>query len=267
MNVPVRIISRRVNYPLRNNPYSRFKYQWGIDRIIAVSDSIKETLVAHGINPRIIDTVHEGIDVGAFDAVPASPERFFPQGTFIIGTLAYLSEEKGLTYLVEAAAKVLRVHPSARFVLVGEGPLRKQLEQQARNLGLGSSLLFTGFREDVASILKTFNAFVLPSLSEGFPTVILYAMAASLPVVATRVGGLPELVLDGITGYLAPPADGAALAESLSRLLEDPQASLALGQAGRGRVETVFNLNNKINETLMIYRNTFTNNTNSLRVA
>lgn len=267
MNVPVRIISRRVNYPLRNTPYSRFKYQWGIDRIIAVSNSIKQTLIAHGINPRIIDTVYEGIDVKAFDAVPASSERLFPEDSFVFGTLAYLSEEKGLTYLVDAASRVIRAHASARFVLVGEGPLRKKLEQQVRDQGLESSFVFTGFREDVASILKTFNAFVLPSLSEGFPTVILYAMAASLPVVATRVGGIPELVEEGVSGYLAPPADGNALAESLSLLLNDRAVATALGRAGRQRIETIFNLDNKINETLSIYRNTFSRNAHSLRIA
>lgn len=267
MHIPVRIISRRVNYPLRKNPYSRFKYQWGIDRIIAVSNSIKETLVAHGINPNIIDTVYEGIDIASFDAVPASKEQFASGDGFAFGTLAYMSDEKGLSFLVDAAKRVCDKFPLARFVLVGEGPLRKKLETQVRNLGLGSNVVFTGFREDVVSLLKTFKGFVLPSLSEGFPTVILYAMAASLPVVATNVGGIPEMVQHGATGLLVEPADADSLAEALCGILKNATAAVEMGRAGRRRIESVFNLDKKISETLSIYRNTFNTNAHPLRVA
>lgn len=267
MRIPVRIISRRVNYPLRNNPYSRFKYQWGIDRIVAVSNSIRETLVGHGIDPRIIDTVHEGIDLASFDALPISEERFNRDGGRVIGTLAYMSDEKGLQYLVQAAHEVCRRFPATRFVLVGEGPLRKKLEGQVQELGLQSNVVFTGFRQDVVSLLKTFDAFALPSLSEGFPTVILYAMAGALPVVASHVGGIPEMVQDRITGLLVPPAQSTPLAEAFCQLLENLPLAQEMGRAGRRRIETVFNLDKKIAETLSIYRHTFNSNAHPLRAA
>jgi glycosyltransferase involved in cell wall biosynthesis len=178
-----------------------------------------------------------------------------------------MSEEKGLTYLLDAARQVCDRFPKTRFVVVGEGPLRERLEAQARRLMLSENVIFTGFREDVVALLKTFRGFVLPSLSEGFPTVILYAMAASLPVVATNVGGIPEMVRDNITGLLAKPADAGSLAEAVCRLLVNPDTAAEMGRAGRRQVEMVFNLDKKIQETLAIYRDTFSANAHPLRVA
>lgn len=267
LRVPVRIISRRVNYPLRNNPFSRFKYKWGIDRIIAVSDSIKETLAGQGINRNIIDTVYEGLDIERFDAIPPAQVSFRRDNEFVFGTLAFLSAEKGHQFLVRAAEIVCRQYPQARFVLAGEGPLRPSLEEQVRQLQLQDKVLFAGFREDAEAIMKTFDAFILPSLSEGFPTVILYAMAASLPVIASRVGGIPEMVQAEVTGLLPEAAQAKSLAEAACRFLENPTWARSLGTAGRKRMENVFNLDKKTMETLTIYRQAFQTNAHPLRLS
>jgi glycosyltransferase involved in cell wall biosynthesis len=167
----------------------------------------------------------------------------------VIGTVAHLSPEKGLYYLVEAAALIPDVHSRMRFVLVGDGECREALESQVRDRGLEACFQFAGFQNRPASYLNTFNIFVLPSLSEGLSSAILTAMAASLPVVATNVGGIPELICQGENGILVPPGDPISLAEAIQSLAEAPDQCFQMGQLGRARVEERFTIERKIVET------------------
>ena len=248
--VPVRarIVFRRVNFPLRNNPVTRFQYTWRIDCIVAISESIHGQLVAGGIPPELIRTIYEGIDLSAY------PRRTAPNprqagDRVVVGTVAHLSPEKGLRYLVEAASMIPSVQSRLKFLIVGEGQCRSELENLVEQKGLSASFNFTGFQDRTIQATRTFDMFVLPSLSEGLSSAILTAMACSLPVIATNVGGIPELVKDGVTGILVPPADPRSLAQAIQRLLDDPEGAFHMGLQGRKRAEEHFTLQRKIVET------------------
>ena len=171
----------------------------------------------------------------------------------VAGTVARLGAEKGHTFLLEAVAKVQNCLPQAKFLFVGDGPMRPQLEDRARILGVADSIIFAGLRHDIPTILSLFDLFVLPSLWEGLPMAVLEAMAAGLPVVATAVGGTPEVVLDGITGLLVPPRDPQALAEGILRLLRDPDLRQRMGGAGRERVAAHFSVEQMVQRTEKLY--------------
>lgn len=246
--VRVRIIFRRVSFPLRKNPVTRLKYNLGIDCIVAISESIHCQLQAGGVPAPKIRTIYEGMDLTLYPKLdrPILSNSGEPA---VVGTVAHLSREKGLAYLVRAAAMIPDVHSRMRFVIVGEGDCRNELENEVRERGLQQSFQFLGFQKSTAGFLRSFDLFVLPSLSEGLSSAILTAMATSLPVVATNVGGIPELIRDGENGLLVPPADPDALARAIERLAMNPGERYRMGQAGRKLMEERFTLQRKILET------------------
>src|SRR5204863_8679542 len=150
--------------------------------------------------------------------------------------VAALVPHKGQRYLIDAAHLVVRQIPDARFVILGEGELREHLEKQVKDHHLEKHVLLPGFRTDVLGCLKTFDLFVMSSVTEGLGTSLLDAMAASRPIVATTAGGIPEIVEDGVTGLLVPPRDHGALAAAIVRMLKDDAARRRLGDAGFARV-------------------------------
>ncbi len=243
--VKARIIFRRVNFPLRKNIVTRLKYNWGINCIVTVSESIRQQLRADGVPGSRIRTIYEGIDLSPYPKRESLKPR--PKGDpMVVGTVAHLSSEKGLLYLVEAAALIPDVHSRMRFVLVGDGACREDLETRVREHGLEDCFHFAGFQKKPIPYLGSFDCFVLPSLSEGLSSSILSAMAASLPVIATNVGGIPELVQHEKNGLLVPPADPVALAQAIQRLVDDPHEAFRLGRQGRLRVEKQFTLQRMI---------------------
>jgi glycosyltransferase involved in cell wall biosynthesis len=211
----------------------RLAARW-TDRIVTLSDEEARDHLRHGIGrPDQFVTIPSGVDL---DLVTAAPPVRPLSGGPVIGAVARLVPIKGLQYLIEAAPAILRRAPGARFLLVGEGEMRPALEAQARALGLGDRIAFTGFRPDASSLLAGMDVFVLPSLNEGMGRVLVMAMALGKPIVATRVGGVPELLGGGEAGMLVPPRDSAALAEAVSLLLQDRDRAAALAEAGRRRV-------------------------------
>jgi glycosyltransferase involved in cell wall biosynthesis len=254
----VRVVATAHGYPraLRRNTLYRLLDQWllpSLDHVITVSEAFRQTLLARGYHPDRTTTVHIGLDVTTFrrQAAGSSATTAGP----VILTVARLSAEKGLNYLLESAALIHQQFPVARFLIAGEGPLRPQLEQQARDLRLDTCLTFLGQRTDVAHLMAQSDLVVLPSLEEaGCPLVLIEAQALGKAVVATRVGGIPELISDGLTGVLVPPADHAALAAACARLLADPELASRLGQQGAQAVERDFELGSVISRTEAIYR-------------
>ncbi len=248
--VPVRVLSRRVNFPLRGM-VSRWKCLYASDLIITVSSGIAETLVNSGIPRERVEVVYEGVDVREVQSAPC--RREYPDSAVVIGCVAFLSEEKGHATLLTAFSELHSRRPETRLVFVGDGPLRSALEQQARSSGIAGAVDFRGFQPQVAPFLRGFDIFVLPSLSEGLSSGILAAMAASLPVVASNIGGIPELVQHQITGLLVPPEQPGALANALQHLVDDPALQVRYGEAGRERVLKHFTLEQKVKRTLEIY--------------
>jgi glycosyltransferase involved in cell wall biosynthesis len=244
-SVGVRIIFRRVDFPLRRRFLSHFKYTWGIDGIITISDAIRNTLKSAGVPGSKITTIYEGIDLPLY---PKTVRRHRPGEPLVVGVVSHLTPEKGISYLVEAASLIPEANKNYRFVIVGEGACLPEIKELVQKKGL-DNFEFTGFRSDIPQLMSSFDIFAMPSLSEGLSSAILEAMASSLPIVASNVGGIPELVKDGENGLLSPPADPAALASAIQRLAENPEDSLRMGQNNRRQVEKKFTMDHKILKT------------------
>ncbi|MCX6566681.1 MAG: glycosyltransferase family 4 protein [Candidatus Aminicenantes bacterium] len=234
-NVPIRIVTRRAEFPLKANPISRNKYA-DVDAVIAVSQRVREVLEKGGVPADRIEVIPSGIDLGPFaensDKDFLRREFGFSPDSFLVGIVAHLVDGKGHRTLIEAA-KFLKSHLSKiKIIIIGGGALELELAEQARGLGVGDLVFFLGFRDDVPRLLASLDAFVLTSDAEGLGTSIMDAMAARLPVVATRVGGLPEVVADGETGLLIPPGHPEELAKAIFGLYTDRALAERLGNRG-----------------------------------
>lgn len=228
-----------------------------VDRVLVNSEAARTELRERFSVPddRIV-AVGTGIDIGRIDsAAPndALVESLGLSGRPIVGIVAKLSPIKGHRYLLEAMRLLRESRPEAALMIVGDGPLRTRLEQQTTELGLADDVRFVGSRDDVASLLKVMSVFVLSSTSEGSPNAVLEAMAAGLPVVATDVGGLPEMVSSGRTGVLVPPREPIALAAALSDLLGDAERAAAMGRAARDAVEREHDLDLVVRRTQDVF--------------
>lgn len=260
--VPVRIISRRVDFSVRSNPFRRLKYQWGVDRIVAISEGVRSVLIGDGLDPNRIEVIRSGIDPRPFDPnYPAGMARLelgIPDQSPVVGCVAHFADHKGHRYLIEAAARVAAAVPDVRFLLVGEGELRPQIERQIKELKLEKHVILTGFRNDIPRLLAAMDIVVLSSHLEGLGTSLLDAMAMARPVIATRVGGIPEMVEDGVTGRLVPPRDPAALAGALIELINRPDERKRMGEAGRVRMLSMFSAEAMVAATEAVYREILT---------
>jgi glycosyltransferase involved in cell wall biosynthesis len=209
------------------------------DVAVAVSSAVADFLHKGRSVPREkIQVIWNGINLQAFRQPDRRKTEEF-RGRFaggsqkLIGTVTRLREEKGNRYLIQAAREVLRDFPEARFVLAGEGPERARLEKLAAQLGIQDRVHFAGFVRDVPAALAAFDVAVIPSLREGFGLALAEAMAAGRPVIATRVGGMVEMVEQDKNALLVPPADSRSLAQAIVQLLKNPVQAGRLGEAGR----------------------------------
>jgi glycosyltransferase involved in cell wall biosynthesis len=231
--VPVRIGSRREldsNTSDRQSRLQRVAYRFAT-KVVANSPAALEILEREGVAASSVAVIPDGVDPGAF------PERTASASIRTIITVANLRREKSHETLLAAAAVLLRTYPHLRFQIVGDGPRRAELEELSQARGLAGRVEFLGHREDVPSLLAAADAFVLPSRSEAFPTGAIEAMAAGLPVVASGVGGIRDVIADGRTGVLVPPGDPEALALAVASLIDNPAEAAALGRAARREVQ------------------------------
>jgi glycosyltransferase involved in cell wall biosynthesis len=204
-----------------------------------------------------IRLIPNGVDLRRFaPRLPSTALRAtleVPPSAPVVVSIGRHVAEKGYGHLIEAAALVARTKPAVHWVLVGDGELTRELAGQARRLGLASQMHFTGWRDDVADVLALADVFVLPSQNEGFGRVLVEAMAMGRAVVATAVGGIPEIVLDGETGLLVGPASPVAFAGAVRALLDDPVRAARLGAAGRARAESTFSLGAHVDAVERVY--------------
>src|SRR6266852_4840704 len=201
-SLPALVASRRVDFHLRKNSFSRWKHRQ-VDCFIAASEAIRRMLVADGVPADRTTTVHEGIDVElVLKAPPVNVHEAFwlPHHAPVVGNVAALVPHKGQRHLIEAAHLVVREVPDARFIMLGEGELRESLEHLVRDHHLEKHVLLPGFRIDVLGCIKSFDLFVMSSVTEGLGTWLPDAMACSRSIVATTAGGIPEVVEEGVTG-------------------------------------------------------------------
>jgi glycosyltransferase involved in cell wall biosynthesis len=225
--------------------------------IVAVSRELAGYLVRSGFPGRRIEVVYNGVDVGP---LPDQQSRArarqllgLPDHAVVVGTVARLDPVKDLATLLTAFARLGDLRLPCFLVIVGAGPERQALEHRAAALGLGARASFTGDRRDVRALLPGFDIFANSSTSEGISITILEAMAAGLPIVATRVGGTPEVVVHGQTGYLVEAGAPEALAEALTYLLNEPSKRAEFGRVGRQRVEQCFTIDRMVAEYLRLY--------------
>jgi glycosyltransferase involved in cell wall biosynthesis len=254
--VPV-VATRRVDFPL-NGVLSRAKYR-ACDRVVAVSTAIRELLLQDGLEGERLRLVPEGVRDRAPEAGgrAALAELGVPKGSPVVGNVAALTDHKDHGTLLEAAREVVRERPDVRFVIVGEGERRGELEALRRRLGLEGHVIFAGFRHDLDRLLPAFDVFCLSSQQEGLGTSLLDAMAFGRPIVATAAGGIPDAVEDGVTGCLVPVRDAAALARSLRALIADPSRRTEMGARGRQRFLARFTAEHMVEGTLAVYAELF----------
>lgn len=222
------VVTRRVELPVRG-PFARFKYRKLADHYVAISGAVEGALLDGGVAKERITRIPSGIE-----PVPAGPVR--PAGApFLIGTLAAFTPQKDPSTWVRVIERVCAEEPTVRFVWAGEGELRRATEVAIRDGGLAERVRFPGFLEDPEAFWPHVDVFFLPSAFEAMGTVLLDAMARGIPIVATRVGGIPEVVRHDREGLLAERGDANSLAAALLALVRDPLRARSLGEAGRRR--------------------------------
>jgi len=228
------------------------------DGVVVVCDLVKQLLMNLGFDQAHIFRVYNGIDPAPFTTT-RSPwlrkELGLNRNAKLVGMVANVRQTKGYEYFLQAAATVCEVNPHTVFLAVGDvnEQLASPLKVLHRQLGLGDRFRFLGFRTDIADILQELDIFVLASTSEGMPLSILEAMAAGKPVVSTQCGGIPEMVEHGGTGWLVPPGDSPALAESLIALLKDPSLGDKAGKMARDKFLKDFTLDEMIKHYEKLY--------------
>lgn len=253
---PRLVAARRVDFHLNRNSFSRWKYRQ-VTRFIAASHAIGDMLYHDGIPRHRISVVHDGIDVERVSRMTATDlnrEFWLPHGVPVIVTIGALVDHKGHRYLLEALPLAMRHMPDLHLVILGEGELRRPLEQQIQRLHLEKAVRLPGFRTDVLALARSADLFVMSSVTEGLGSTVLDAMAMGLAVVGTRAGGIPEAVVDGETGILVPVADPPALARAIVALMQDPERRRRYGAAGRARVAAHFSVDHLVQRTVEVYQ-------------
>lgn len=259
-NVPVIIASQR------NLSYFKNKIQKVVegiafslsDQIVVNSKAAMKTLCdKEGANASKLTVIYNGIDLEKFtldvNADNLRTEFEITQQTPVVGTIGHLRPVKGHRMFLEAVSGILKSIPNTKFLIVGDGEMRTELEILAEQLGVSKQVIFTGYRHEVPEILSLCNVSVLSSTSESLPNVILESMAMAKPVVATAVGDIPEIVKHGESGFLIPPSDSSLLAKYVLKLLQDRQLAKEMGCQGRVIVSNKFSIKKMVHQTERLY--------------
>lgn len=237
---PVRVVTRRMDYAPRGaGPYVRWLYGQ-VDAVIAISRAARDALAARGIAAERVAIVPSGVDVAHFHGIERAASRArlgVPAEELVVAIVASLHARKGHAVLFEALARLARDGAAPLCLAAGTGPEGDALDELATRLGLAGRVRWLGRVADVRPVLGAADVVVAPSLAEGLGVAVIEAMAAGVAVVASAVGGIPELVRDGVEGLLVPPGDPAALAAALGRVLRDAHLRRQLGEAGRQRAD------------------------------
>ncbi len=242
-----RVVTRRMDYRVRPGWFTRLLYEDSVDAVVAISQGVRSALLVGGVSPSRIHIIPSGIDTARFTLTTEqrtqqrAAQRIAPDARVVlaVGTLA---ERKGQRTLLQAAVFLQQKGVRLRYLICGDGPLRAVLENEAQALGLALNIQFLGFCSDIIKYLAVTDVFVHVPLWEGLGIAVIEALAAGLPVVASRVGGIPELVEDGRSGLLVPPQEPIALAAAIERIVQDLPSAQALGTAGQSSIRTRYDV-------------------------
>jgi glycosyltransferase involved in cell wall biosynthesis len=253
---PPVVLSRRVDNP-ESPLWVGIKYRL-YDRVVTISQGIRRVLLEEGLSPEKVVCVPSAVDERPYaqgcDRAVFERELGLGPGQRPVGVIAQLIERKGHRYLIEALGPVLARHRDVRVLIFGKGPLREQIQSQISAAGLQERVRLVGFHPDLARVLPCLDLVVHPALMEGLGVALLEAAAAGVPVIASRAGGMPEIVRDGENGLLTPPGDIVALRQALEALLDDPGRARAMGQRGRQIVAEHFSIDAMVEGNLAVYR-------------
>jgi glycosyltransferase involved in cell wall biosynthesis len=261
--VPYVVSSRHNDDRFRRRLPIRLLHRWlwsQTDAGIAISEAIRQfSISAEGAAPDRIHTVHYGLNPASIQAPSDARAQLraaldLPSETLLIGSVCRLIEQKGLSYGLRGFAQIADQFPTTHYVIAGDGPLRADLETAVHSLNLAGRVHFLGWRSDADAIFAALDLLLAPSLWEGFGLVFLEAMALSVPILSTGVSAIPEVVIDGETGWLVPPRDPDAIAAALREALSDPVLLCARGGNGRQRLLTHFTVQAMVENTLDVYR-------------
>lgn len=254
--VPAVILSRRLDNPI-NGLALRWQYRHFYDAVISVSDGVKQVLEDAGVMPERIRTIHSAVHDDLWqrtgDGERIKREFGFGPNNKIVLALAHIERRKGIETLLDAMPMVASIIPGARALVVGGGSHRPQVEHKAREMSLIGTVIFTGFRNDIADLLAAADVVASPSYLEGCCNAVMEGMAAGKPVVGTNVGGTPEIIRHGVNGLLIPPRDAESLASALINILTHPETAEQFGKAGRQIIREHFSVDRLADETLDVY--------------
>jgi glycosyltransferase involved in cell wall biosynthesis len=250
------VVTRRVDNP--EPPFcARMKYRF-YGRIVTISEAIRRVLVSEGIPAHKIDCVPSAVDARRF-ATQCDRQWFLREFDLLpahrtIGMIAQLIPRKGHRFLIDAAPQILAGCPEARFLFFGKGPLKDDIQRLCDVKRISGKVVLAGFRDDLERILPCLDLVVHPAEMEGLGVALLQAAAARVPIIASSVGGIPEIVRDGINGYLVKAGDVGGLADRVKRLLRDPESAKRLGWGGLKTVNSRFSLDTMVRGNLSVYR-------------
>jgi len=256
LGIPV-VRTRHVSIPIRRR---RAVVYWLADRVITAGEAVRAIVIAAGVSPAKVVSIPAGVDLDRFHPdVSPLPVRLelgvagIGDGKFV-GLIANVRGSKGHGDFLAAAQSVRGILPTTRFLIVGDGIGLADVRAQVASLGLAQTVTLTGFRHDIPSVMAALDLLVLPSVrSEGIPQVLLQALAMAKPVIATRVGSIPEVIVDDETGVLVPPRNPAALASAIVALLADPERGRRLGREGHRRIGEAHSMGQAMTRTVALY--------------
>jgi glycosyltransferase involved in cell wall biosynthesis len=238
-----------------------FALKYFCDRVISVSEEARQYhLQISGASQSQVSTIYNGIDLSGFlsrdrqlERAKVRAELGIPSDANLLTTVAVLRLQKGIQYMIRALPSVLASNPNSYYLVVGDGSHRNLLMEEANKSNLENRVIFTGMRKDVPRLLSASDIFVLPTLTEALPTVLAEAMAAKLPIVASRVGGIPEMITTGQNGCLVEPEDVESLAHACIDLLANPEKRAAMSAEGWKTVDQKFNIEKQVDQLEAVY--------------
>lgn len=251
-------IDRKLHRRMINRFLARFT-----DKVVAVSEIVKRDILKYdGLREDKVMVINNGIDTDRFlnlDGNVIRVEFSIPSDTPVIGTIGRLTLQKGQKYLVEAVSKIKEKFPSIKLFIVGDGPIKDEIETCVKNLGLNENVIFTGCRRDIPALLAAMDIFVLPSLWEGLPNALLEAMAAGKAIIATDILPVREITNSKKTGILVPAKNSTAIASSIEFLLVNKTFAVTLGNNAQERAFSNFNITTTVDKYTNLYEDILSN--------
>lgn len=255
------IHTRRIDFPISGKLSSKIKYSRGADSIIAVSSAVKESLVHCGVEESKITVIPGGIDKEKFQRKTKSSslkdEFSIPDNSFIIGAVSHLSRHKGHIYLINAMEGICRSRKNTFLIIAGEGNLKSELIKISRDKGLADNIIFAGFRNDMENILPQFDILVHPTIEgEGSPSAIKEAMIAGVPVLASDIAPVREIISSGNVGILFPPAKNEEIEKAVLNMIDNPEIRKKISSEALKKAEKQFGIDESVERTEALYYQT-----------